>query len=484
LKPALLASRLAEIVGPGGVVSSLEERRTYESDGLPSYAATPGIVVLPDSAGQVQRIVALCHAERVPFVARGSGTGLSGGALPLPEGVLISLTRLRRILEVDLANQRVVVEPGVTNLAITQAVAGAGFYYAPDPSSQQVCSVGGNVAENSGGAHCLKYGFTTHHVVGLELVLPDASVVHLGGKALDAPGYDLLGAFIGSEGTLGIATRITLKILRRPEAVRTLLASFASTDAAGEAVSEIIAAGIVPAAIEMMDALAIEAAEAAVAPGYPKHAGAILIVELDGPTAEVEHEFQAASEIARRAGARELRVAQDDDERALIWKGRKSAFAAVGRISPDYYVQDGVIPRTALPVVLRRIASLAADAGLRVANVFHAGDGNLHPLVLYDAAVPGQAERAEAVATQILDTCLEHGGSVTGEHGIGVDKRAALGRMFSDTDLRAMQLLRCAFDPESLCNPGKVFPTPRLCGDRPGPRREHPAEATVAATVF
>jgi glycolate oxidase len=484
VSPALLAARLAAIVGPKAVVSSLEERRTYESDGLPSYSATPGIVVLPETAEQVQRIVALCHAERVPFVARGSGTGLSGGALPLPEGVLISLTRLRRILEVDLENQRVVVEPGVTNLAITHAVQGAGFYYAPDPSSQQVCSVGGNVAENSGGAHCLKYGFTTHHVTGLEVVLPDGSVVHLGGKALDAPGYDLLGAFVGSEGTLGIATKITLKILRRPEVVRTLLASFASTDAAGEAVSGIIAAGIVPAAVEMMDALAIEAAEAAVAPGYPKPAGAILIVELDGPAAEVAYEFDAVGEIARRAGAREVRVAKDDDERALIWKGRKSAFAAVGRISPDYYVQDGVIPRTALPVVLRRIASLAAEAGLRVANVFHAGDGNLHPLVLYDAAILGQAERAEAVATQILDICLENGGSVTGEHGIGVDKKASLGKMFSDADLQAMQRLRCAFDPLSLSNPGKVFPTPRLCGDRPGPRREHPVEAAGAGTIF
>lgn len=484
MNPQQLAASFAAIVGPSGVVSSLEERRTYESDGLQSYRATPGIVVLPETAEQVQAIVRLCHAERVPFVARGSGTGLSGGALPLEEGVLISLTRMRRILEVDLANQRIVVEPGVTNLAVTHAVAGAGFYYAPDPSSQQVCSVGGNVAENSGGAHCLKYGFTAHHVLGLELVLPDGSLVHLGGKALDAPGYDLVGAFVGSEGTLGIATKITLKVLRRPEAVRTLLASFDSTDAAGEAVSGIVAAGILPAAVEMMDALAIEAAEAAVGAGYPKDAGAVLIVELDGPAAEVEHELQSVVEIVRRASAREVRLARDDEERALFWKGRKSAFAAVGRISPDYYVQDGVVPRTALPTVLRRIAALSAEAGLRVANVFHAGDGNLHPLVLYDAAIEGQAERAETLATQILDTCLEHGGSITGEHGIGVDKRKALGKMFAPADLQAMQLLRCAFDPDSLCNPGKVFPTPRLCGDRPGPRREHPLEASGQATVF
>ena len=484
LDPAQLAERLVAIVGSAGVVSSLQERRTYESDGLPSYRATPGLVVLPETAAQVQAVVALCHGARVPFVARGSGTGLSGGALPLENGVLIALSRLRRILEVDLPNQRVVVEPGVTNLAVSHAVGGAGFYYAPDPSSQQVCSIGGNVAENSGGAHCLKYGFTTHHVVGLEVVLPDGSLVHLGGKALDAPGYDLLGCFVGSEGTLGIATKITLKILRRPESVRTLLAPFASTDAAGEAVSGIVAAGIVPAAVEMMDALAIEAAEAAVGAGYPKDAGAILIVELDGPTAEVEHELSAVSEICRRAGAREVRLAKDDDERALFWKGRKSAFAAVGRISPDYYVQDGVIPRTALPQVLRRIAALSAEAGLRVANVFHAGDGNLHPLVLYDAAIPGQAEKGELLAMQILDICLEHGGSVTGEHGIGVDKRAALGKMFTADDLDVMQRLRCAFDPDSLCNPGKVFPTPRLCGDRPGPRQAHPIEASGAATVF
>ncbi len=479
-----LAPRLAAIVGATGVVSSLEERRTYESDALPSYRTTPGLVVLPETAEQVQAVVALCHGARVPFVARGSGTGLSGGALPLENGVLIALSRMRRILEVDLANQRVVVEPGVTNLAVSHAVADAGFYYAPDPSSQQVCSIGGNVAENSGGAHCLKYGFTVHHVVGLEVVLPDGSLIHLGGKALDAPGYDLLGCFVGSEGTLGIATKITLKILRRPESVRTLLAPFASTDAAGEAVSGIVAAGIVPAAVEMMDALAIEAAEAAVAAGYPKDAGAILIVELDGPAVEVQHELAAVTEIALRAGAREVRLARDDDERALFWKGRKSAFAAVGRISPDYFVQDGVIPRTALPQVLRRITALSAEAGLRVANVFHAGDGNLHPLVLYDASLPGQAEKAETLATRILDICLEYGGSITGEHGVGVDKRAALGKMFTADDLGVMQRLRCAFDPDSLCNPGKVFPTPRLCGDRPGPRRALEVGAPGAATVF
>jgi glycolate oxidase len=475
-----LLRELETVVGPAGIVSSLEERRTYESDGLPGYKVTPGLVVLPETAEQVSRVVRLCHERRVPFVARGSGTGLSGGALPVAEGVLLVLSRMRRIVEVDLENRRVVVEPGVTNLAVTQRVASDGYYYAPDPSSQVVCSIGGNVAENSGGAHCLKHGFTVHHVVGLEVVLPDGEVVSIGAKAPDPPGYDLVGVFVGSEGTLGIATRITLRLLRRPEAVKTLLASFASTDEAGEAVSRIIAAGILPAAIEMMDALAITAAEAAVQAGYPAGAGAVLIVELDGPTAEVDEQLAAVEAICRAAGSGERRIARSDEERALLWRGRKSAFAAVGRISPDYYVQDGVVPRTALPAVLRTIAGLAAAAGIRVANVFHAGDGNLHPLVLYDARVPGEAERAEELASRILDVCLEHGGSITGEHGVGTDKKAHMARMFTAADLDAMQLLRCAFDPRGLCNPGKVFPTPRLCGERPGPRAgDAPSRADV-----
>jgi glycolate dehydrogenase FAD-linked subunit len=484
VEPRDLLRRLESIVGPSGVVSSLEERRTYECDGLPGYKVTPRLVVLPVTAEQVSRVVRLCHEEAVPFVARGSGTGLSGGALPVAEGILIVLSRMRRILEVDVANQRVVVEPGVTNLAVTQQVAADGYYYAPDPSSQIVCSIGGNVAENSGGAHCLKHGFTTHHVTGLEVVLPDGEIVPLGGKAPDLPGYDLVGAFVGSEGTLGIATRITLRLLRRPETVKTLLASFASTDQAGEAVSGIIAAGILPAAVEMMDALAITAAEAAVQAGYPAGAGAVLIVELDGPAAEVDEQFGAVEAICRGAGASEMRVARSDEERALLWRGRKSAFAAVGRISPDYYVQDGVVPRTALPQVLRTIAALASEAGIRVANVFHAGDGNLHPLVLYDQKVPGEADRAEALAGRILDVCLEHGGSITGEHGVGADKKAYMTRMFTADDLGAMQLLRCAFDPHGLCNPDKVFPTPRLCGERPGPRRNDPLPDAGLGQVF
>jgi len=446
---------------------------------------TPGVVVLPGSAEQVQAVVRACHRGRVPFVARGSGTGLSGGALPSEDGVLIVLTRMNRILQVDAENRVAVVEPGVTNLAVSEAAAPLGYYYAPDPSSQIVCSIGGNVAENSGGAHCLKYGFTTHHVLGLEVVLPDGECVSLGRDGLpESPGYDLVGTFIGSEGTLGVVTKIWLRLLRKPEAVTTLLAAFDSTDQAGAAVSAIVARSILPAATEMMDALAIEAAEAAVGAGYPQGAGAVLLIELDGPRREVEQQVRAVERLCRESGASDLRTAADDAERALMWKGRKSAFAAVGRISPSYYVQDGVIPRTALSAVLEEIATLATRVGLRVANVFHAGDGNLHPLVLYDAAVPGQTEQAAAVAREILDVCLAHGGSITGEHGVGVDKKGAMPKMFSPNDLDTMQRLRCAFDPAGLCNPGKVFPTPRLCGERPGPYAEPALVREGVADLF
>ena len=480
-----LAERMRSVVGPHGVISERAQLRTYECDGLAAYRVTPALAVLPETAEQVQGVVRACYEAGVPFVARGSGTGLSGGALPLADGVLVVLSRLRRILEIDLDNQRAVVEPGVINLDVTRAVEHAGYYYAPDPSSQLICSIGGNVAENSGGAHCLKYGFTTNHVTGLEVVLPDGELVHLGGKGPDPLGYDLVGAFVGSEGTLGIATKVTVRLLRKPETVRTLLAAFRSTDDAGEAVSGIIAAGIVPAAVEMMDALSIEAVEAAVRPGYPPGAGAVLIIELDGPAAEVEHQLLEVERTCRRARSTTIRLARDDTERALFWKGRKAAFAAMGRVSPDYYVQDGVIPRTALPEVLRTIAALSRAYGLRVANVFHAGDGNLHPLVLYDAAVPGEEERAAKLAAEILAACLAHGGSITGEHGVGVDKKRYLSDMFTATDLAVMQLVRCAFDPDHRCNPGKVFPTPRLCGEPPGPRRApHPAEAAGLAEVF
>ena len=478
-----LAEQLVDVLGPGRVVTDRQELRTYECDGLAHYKVIPGLVVLASCTEDVAATVQACAAAGVPFVARGSGTGLSGGALPHADGVLIVTSQMRRILEIAPQDERAVVEPGVINLQVTKAATPHGYYYAPDPSSQQICSIGGNVAENSGGAHCLKYGFTTNHVVGAQIVAPDGEVVRLGGRAPDAPGYDLLGAFVGSEGTLGIATEVTLRLVRLPESVRTLLAAFATTDQAGAATSAIIAAGVVPAAVEMMDALAIEAAEAAVSCGYPEGAGAVLIVELDGPAAEVEDQFDRV--VALCGAAFEIRIAADDAERALFWKGRKSAFAAVGRISPDYIVQDGVIPRTALPEVLHRIGEVSRAHGVRVANVFHAGDGNLHPLVLFDDGVEGEAGRAEAVSGAILDLCIEYGGSITGEHGVGADKAKYMPRMFTGDDLDTMQLVRCAFDPDGISNPGKVFPTPRLCGEVPGRHRgAHPLVTAGLAEQF
>ncbi|MGP4094675.1 FAD-linked oxidase C-terminal domain-containing protein [Nonomuraea sp. KM90] len=475
-----LIAALRSLLPHDSVITDPVRLRTYECDGLTYHRATPAVVVLPNTAEQVARVVRLCNDFGVPFVARGSGTGLSGGALPREDGVLIVTSKMRAILEVDLDDRRAVVEPGVTNLAITEAVRDRGYYYAPDPSSQQVCSIGGNVAENSGGAHCLKYGFTVNHVEACEIVTPDGDLVTL--DRMD-PGYDLLGVFIGSEGTLGIATKITVRLSRAPEAVTTVLAAFESIEQGGQAVSAIIGAGIVPAAIEMMDALAIAAAEAAVACSYPEGAGAVLIVELDGPAAEVERQFAQLREIC--SGAFELRVAAGPDERAAIWKGRKSAFAAVGRISPAYIVQDGVVPRTSLPAVLAAIDRLSQEHGIRVANVFHAGDGNLHPLVLFDDGEPGAGERAEVVSGAILDLCIEHGGSITGEHGVGVDKSRYMPRMFSEDDLDTMQLVRCAFDPRGLANPGKVFPTPRLCGEVPGVRKGvHPLVESGKAEQF
>jgi glycolate oxidase len=480
--PAIL-SEMRSTVGERGLISSLEERRTYECDGLTNFRVIPEAVVLPKSTEEVQGIVRICHRERIPFVARGSGTGLSGGALPVAGGIVISLARMNRIVEVDLPNARVVVEPGVTNLEVTARVAHAGYFYAPDPSSQSVCSIGGNVAENSGGAHCLKYGFTTTHVLALEVVLPDGTLVHLGKKTLDAPGYDLAGVFVGSEGTLGIATKITLRIVKRPECVQTLLAAFPSTNEAGAAVSSIIAAGMLPAAIEMMDNLAIQAAEAAVHANYPD-CGGLLLVELDGPAAEVQALMGRVNEICRAHGAWEIRLAKTETERMLIWKGRKAAFAAVGRLSPNYIVQDGVIPRTALPEVLTEIARLSQECGLRVTNVFHAGDGNLHPIVMYDRRIPGQEHEAEILAQRILEICIDKGGSITGEHGVGEEKKQMMAKMFAEPDLDTMQRVRCAFDPLLLSNPTKVFPRPRLCGDKPGEFIPHPLETAGVAERF
>jgi glycolate oxidase len=479
--PRELADRVREIVGAAHCIVEPSQLRTYECDALTSMRFAPGLVALPGSTEEVMLLMKLASAHGVPVVPRGAGTGLSGGALPVEGCIVIGTSRMKRVLEVDLDNAFIRVEPGVINLDVTRAVDAAGFYYAPDPSSQSVCTIGGNVAENSGGAHCLKYGFTANHVLGLRIVLATGEAVDLGGPAFDTPGYDLAGVVVGSEGTLGIVTEVVLRLLRKPQATRTFFATFPSTDEAGHAVSSIIASGIVPAAIEMMDRLAIVAARAATGLDWPE-VGAALLVDVDGSRAEVEHTWRSAVAMARAAGALDVRLPRDDVERALMWKGRKSAFAAVGRISPDYIVQDGVIPRSEIAEVLREIAALASQAGLRIANVFHAGDGNLHPLILYDARVPGEEHRAEALGGEILRVCLRHGGSITGEHGVGKDKAQYMGEMFSESDLDAMGRLRCAFDAAGAMNPGKVFPTPRLCGDIPGPYRPHATELSGRAS--
>jgi glycolate oxidase len=480
-----LIPEMVAICGPDAVVTDPLELRTYECDGLTAHRCAPGLVVLPETAEEIAAVVRLCARAGIPFIARGSGTGLSGGALPRTDGVLIVTSRMRKIIAIDPVSQRAIVEPGVTNLSVSTAARPFGYFYAPDPSSQVVCSVGGNVAENSGGAHCLKHGFTVHHITGLQVVTPAGDLVWLGDGTGAAPGYDLLGAFTGSEGTLGIVTKIIVKLTKIPQLITCLLAAFPTTGAGGTAVSAIIGAGIVPAAIEMMDALAIEAAEMAVACHYPQGAGAVLVVELDGPAADVLADLAKVRALCEQSGATEIRQADDPDERAAIWAGRKSAFAAVGRISPAYIVQDGVVPRTSLGSVLDDIARLSAACGIRVANVFHAGDGNLHPLVLYDDSSPEATAAAEELSGAILDLCITHGGSITGEHGVGVDKSKYMPKMFADADLDTMQLLRCAFDPVGLCNPGKVFPTPRLCGEVPGARRApHPLVASGQVDQF
>ena len=468
---------------PSGLITAANQLQTYECDGLTNFRTIPDAVVLPRTAEQVQSIVRICDKHRIPFVARGSGTGLSGGALPATGGIVISFARMNRILEIDIPNQRVVVEPGVINSHVTDAVAAYGYFYAPDPSSQTVCTIGGNVAENSGGAHCLKYGFTTTHVLGMDVVLPSGELVHFGSAAPDAPGYDLTGVFVGSEGTLGVATKIILRIVKRPETVQVLLAAFDSIASAAQSVSDIIAAGMLPAALEMMDRLSAQASEAAVHPNYPV-CEALLLVELDGPEAEVSAQMIEATALCKQNGAWEIRLAQTAEERALIWKGRKAAFAAMGRISPNYIVQDGVIPRTALPEVLDAIGRMAAEVQLRVANVFHAGDGNLHPMVLYDRSIPGQEEIALDLSYRILHLCVDHGGSITGEHGVGKEKQQAMGYMFSEPDLDTMQLVRQAFDPHNIANPDKLFPRPRLCGEKPGPYTPHPLESAGIAEYF
>jgi glycolate oxidase len=470
-------SELSAIVGPARTIVDPAELRTYECDGLAGVRVRPLAVVLPETTEEVSALCRVAKAHGLPIVPRGSGTGLSGGALPVDGCLLVVLSRMTRILAVDLENRRVRVQPGVINLDVSRAIAADGYYYAPDPSSQSVCSIGGNIAENSGGAHCLKYGFTVNHVVEATIVLADGEIVRVGEAAVDPLGYDLIAAVVGSEGLVGIVTEAVVRILRVPEATRTFFATFPSTDEAGACVSEIVAAGIVPAAVEMMDALAMEAIVKSTGVDWPLDVGASILMDVDGTRAEVDHTANAAVEIATRTGAIEVRTPKSDAERALMWKGRKGAFAAMGRVGPNYYVQDGVIPRSEISKVLREIAAAASREGLRVANVFHAGDGNLHPLVLYDARVPGEEHRAETVAGEILRICIRYGGSITGEHGVGVDKAVYMGELFTDADLETMNLVRCAFDPERAFNPGKVFPTPRLCGDVPGTYAPHAVEA-------
>lgn len=462
LTPALIDA-LRQIVGPGNVIEAPEEKLVYECDGLTMFKAVPDVVVFPTSTQQVSEIVRLAHRERIPFVARGGGTGLSGGALAVEGGIMIALTKLNKILEIDLENQRAVVQPGVVNLWITQAVAEQGYYYAPDPSSQQACTIGGNVAENSGGPHTLKYGVTTNHILGLEVVLPDGRIIETGGPAEDYPGYDLTGLMVGSEGTLGIVTKAVVRLMRKTETVKTLMAVFESMDDASNAVSDVIGQGIIPAAIEMMDQLALEAVEAYIHAGYPTDAGGVLLIELDGLRDGMDEMADQVTEIARKHKAREVRVAQDERERELLWLGRKRAFGAMGRISPSYYVQDGVIPRTRLPEVLRRIRDIAARYRIRIANVFHAGDGNLHPLLLFDERDAEQRERVLKASEEVLRACAEVGGSLSGEHGIGIEKREDMPLVFTEADLAAMLKVRQAFNPDNLCNPGKIFPTPGRC---------------------
>src|SRR5688572_31451228 len=460
-----IAAALCRIVPGEGVIVSEPQRRVYESDGLTAYRQPPLVVVLPSTVAQVSAVLRYCKDEAIKVVPRGAGTSLSGGALPLADGVLLGMAKFNRILDIDYDNRCVVAQPGVTNLGISDAVAGAGFYYAPDPSSQIACTIGGNVAENSGGVHCLKYGLTTNNLLGLEMVLIDGEIMRVGGRHFDAAGYDLMGILTGSEGLLGVVTEVTVRLLKRPPTVRALLAGFASNESAGVAVAAIIAAGIIPDCMEMMDKPAVAAVEDFVHAGYPLDVEALLIVELDGTAAEVDELMGRVQAIAQGKGATSLRVSQSEQERLKFWAGRKAAFPAVGRISPDYYCMDGTIPRSKLPLVLTRMAEMSARFGLKVANVFHAGDGNLHPLILYDANKPGELDTAERFGGEILKLCVEVGGVLTGEHGVGVEKRDLMPAMFSEVDLAQQMRLKCAFDEHQLLNPGKVFPTLHRCAE-------------------
>ena len=463
-RQAEIAAALRTIV-PDGVIADERELKAYESDGLTAYRQPPLVVVLPQTTAQVSQVLAWCHKEEIKVVPRGAGTSLSGGALPLADGVLVGLARMNRVLEIDYLDRVAVVQPGVTNLAITHAVAGEGFYYAPDPSSQIACTIGGNVAENSGGVHCLKYGLTTNNVLGVEMVLADGEVIQLGGRHLEPAGLDLLGLVVGSEGLLGVVTEVTVRILPAPETARAILLGFPTAASAGDCVAQVIADGIIPAGMEMMDKPATHAAEAFVNAGYPLDVEALLIVEVDGPPVECDLLLERIAQIAGDCGATTSRISNSEEERLSFWAGRKAAFPAVGRLAPDYYCMDGTIPRGRLSEVLERMAALSAHYGLQVANVFHAGDGNLHPLILYDANQPGELDRAEAFGADILKMCVEVGGVLTGEHGVGVEKRDLMPVMFSDDDLAHQQRIKCAFDPKLGLNPGKVFPQLRRCAE-------------------
>jgi glycolate oxidase len=460
-----IVAAMRAIVPGEGVIDDVDGLRPYETDALTAYRQLPMVVVLPETTAQVAAILAWCHANRVKVVPRGAGTSLSGGALPLADAVLLGMARFNRVLDIDYVDRIAVVQPGVTNLAITRAVEDEGFYYAPDPSSQIACTIGGNVAENSGGVHCLKYGLTTNNVLGVELVTIEGEVIRLGGRGLEPAGLDLLGLIVGSEGLLGVVTEVIVRLLPRPETARALLIGFPSVEGAGKCVADVIAAGIIPAGMEMMDRPAVHAAEAFVQVGYPLDVEALLIVELDGPAAECNHLLGEIETIAQANGAISVRTSRDDSERLAFWAGRKAAFPAAGRLAPDYLCMDGTIPRRRLPDVLARMRELSDHHGLGVINVFHAGDGNLHPLILYDANQPGQLDKAEAFGADILKLCVEVGGVLTGEHGVGVEKRDLMPEMFSKVDLAHQQRVKCAFDPELLLNPGKMFPELHRCAE-------------------
>ncbi len=460
-----ISAALRSFIKPEAVIDTAREMRVYESDGLSAYRQLPMLVALPETTAEVSQILGYAHDNKIKIVPRGAGTSLSGGALPLEDGILLGLAKFNRILDIDYGNRCVVAQPGVTNLDLTKAVQGRGFYYAPDPSSQIACTIGGNVAENSGGVHCLKYGLTTNNLMGLEMVLMTGEVIRLGGKHMDSDGLDLMGIVTGSEGLLGVITEVTVRILPKPETARAILMGFDTSEEAGQCVADIISSGIIPAGMEMMDRPAIKAAEDFVHAGYPLHVEALLIIEIDGPAVEVDALVERVEEIGAENSSVVTKTSKSEAERLNFWAGRKAAFPAVGRISPDYMCMDGTIPRKKLPEVLAGMAEFSKKHGLRVANVFHAGDGNLHPLILFDANMPGELQAAEEFGADILRLCVKVGGVLTGEHGVGIEKRDLMSTMFSEIDLEQQLRLKCAFDEHNLLNPGKVFPTLHACAE-------------------